>query len=69
LRTPIVNRKVFGGNRTAAGCQAQVIIRSTIQTCKQQQRKACGFLRDAICGVVRSIFQTATGASPIPAPW
>ncbi len=67
LRTPIVNRKVFGGNRTAAGCQAQVILSSTIQSCKQQQRSAFGFLRDAICGVVRSIFQAATGASPIPA--
>ncbi len=66
LRTPIVNRKVFGGNGTAAGCQAQVILSSTIQSCKQQQRSAFGFLRDAMCGVVRSIFQAATGASPIP---
>ena len=67
LRTPIVNRKVFGGNRTEAGCQAQVIPCSAIQTCKQQKRSAFAFLRDAVCGVVHSIFQTLSGASSIPA--
>jgi transposase len=60
LRTPIVNRKVFGGNRTDAGCQAQVITSSTIQTCKQQQRSAFTFLRDAVCGLAQSIFQVVT---------
>lgn len=55
LRTPIVNRKVFGGNRTAAGCRAQETTSSTIQTCKQQKRSAFAFLRDAVCGLVASI--------------
>jgi transposase len=64
LRTPIVNRKVFGGNRTEAGCEAQVITSSTIQTCKQQQRSAFSFLHDAVCGLVQSVFKTVTGASP-----
>jgi transposase len=64
LRTPIVNRKVFGGNRTDAGCEAQVITSSTIQTCKQQKRSAFGFLRDTVCGLAQSIFQTLTQASP-----
>ena len=58
LRTPIVNRKVFGGNRTAAGCRAQEIASSTIQTCKQQKRSAFAFLRDAVCGFVASILRT-----------
>lgn len=57
LRTPIVNRKVFGGNRTDAGCRAQEIAGSTIQTCKQQKRSAFAFLRDAVCGLVDSIFR------------
>lgn len=61
LRTPIVNRKVFGGNRTDAGCRAQVITSSTIQTCKQQQRSAFGFLRDAVCGLTKSIFTMVAG--------
>ena len=63
LRTPIVNRKVFGGNRTDAGCQAQVITSSTIQTCKQQKRSAFSLLRDAVCGLAQSIFQAVTGTS------
>src|SRR5712692_1819542 len=64
LRTPIVNRKVFGGNRTDAGCQAQVITASTIQTCRQQKRSAFAFLRDAVCGLVQSIFSAVLGKSP-----
>jgi transposase len=64
LRTPIVNRKVFGGNRTEAGCEAQVITASTIQTCRQQKRSAFSFLRDAICGLVQSIFHTVPVESP-----
>jgi transposase len=61
LRTPIVNRKVFGGNRTDAGCQAQSITSSTIQTCKQQKRSAFAFLRDTVCGLAQSIFVAVTG--------
>lgn len=71
LRTPIVNRKVFGGNRTDAGCQAQVITASTIQTCKQQEQSGFAFIRDAVCGLARSIFAAVTGGSPSasdPAP-
>jgi transposase len=60
LRTPIVNRKVFGGNRTEAGCHAQVITGSTIQTCRQQQRSAFRFLRDTVCGLAKSIFNAVT---------
>jgi transposase len=67
LRTPIVNRKVFGGNRTGAGCRAQEIASSTIQTCKQQKRSAFAFLRDAVCGLVETIFRTAS-SPPLPAP-
>jgi transposase len=61
LRLPISNRKIFGGNRTDAGCQAQVIICSTIQTCRQQKRSAFAFIRDAVCGLAQSIFSVVTG--------
>ena len=60
LRTPIVNRKVFGGNRTDAGCRAQEITSSTIQTCKQQHRSAFAFVRDVVCGLLDSIFRIPT---------
>jgi Transposase IS66 family len=61
LRTPIVNRKVFGGNRADAGCQAQATTSSTIQTCKQQQRSPFRFIRDAVCGLAQSIFTAVSG--------
>jgi transposase len=66
LRTPIVNRKVFGGNRTKAGCRAQVITSSTIQTCRQQKRSAFAFLRDAVRGLAQSIFTAVTGRRHLP---
>jgi transposase len=33
LKAPIVNRKVWGGNRTDAGGAAQAVTRSVLQTC------------------------------------
>jgi transposase len=67
LRTPIVNRKVFGGNRTDAGCRAQEITSSTIQTCKQQTHSAFAFLRDVVCGLAQSIFRIASERQQAPA--
>ncbi len=60
-RTPIVNRKVFGG-------QAQAVTRSTIQTCKQQQRSPLAFLRDTLCGLATSIFTAVTGSPQTATP-
>ncbi len=37
LKTPIVSRKVWGGNRTEAGARARSrVLQSTLATCKQQ---------------------------------
>jgi transposase len=33
LKTPIVNRKVWGGNRTILGAEAQAVTCSVLQTC------------------------------------
>lgn len=73
LRLPISNRKISGGNRTDAGCQAQVVTASTIQTCRLQKRSAFAFLRDAVCGLAESIFSAVLGEStsssePLPMP-
>ena len=65
LRTPIVNRKVFGGNRTDAGCRAQEITSSTIQTRKQQKQSAFAFIRHAICGLVQSILRLTSQSCPL----
>jgi transposase len=66
LRTPIVNRKVFGGNRTDAGCRAQEITSSIIQTRKQQKHSAFTFIRHAVCGLAQSIL-SLTSQSRQPA--
>jgi len=48
LRPAVVNRKVWGGNRTAAGAQAQAILASVLQTCRQQRRDALDFLSQTL---------------------
>ena len=44
LRPAIVNRKVWGGNRTWAGAQDQSILMSAIRTCEQRAREPFAFL-------------------------
>ncbi len=39
LKVPIVNRKVWGGNRTHAGADAQAVTSSVLQTCKRLFQK------------------------------
>jgi transposase len=56
LRGPIVNRKVWGGNRTPAGKEAQEVISSVLATCSQRARNATSFIKQAICGFVGSLF-------------
>src|SRR4029079_6746681 len=36
IRPAVVNRKVWGGNRTAAGARAQGVLLSVIETCRPQ---------------------------------
>jgi transposase len=44
IRPAVVNRKVWGGNRTWPGAQAQAILMSVLRTCQQQSRNALEFL-------------------------
>ena len=44
IRPAVVNRKVWGGNRTEAGAKAQGILTSVLQTCKQQGKAALDFV-------------------------
>ncbi len=60
LRTPIVNRKVWGGNRSPPGVKAQEIDTSVIATCKKRARCAISFISQALCGSVGSLFTTAS---------
>jgi|SRR5262245_3287862 len=56
LRGPIVNRKVWGGNRTHAGKEAQEVISSVLATCTKRALRAADFIKQAICGFVGSLF-------------
>ena len=60
LKVPIVNRKVWGGNRTPAGGKAQEVNSSVIATCTKRVQNAITFISQALCGFVGSLFTTAT---------
>jgi transposase len=48
IRPAVVNRKVWGGNRTQAGAQAQGILSSVLQTCKKQGKAALDFVSQTL---------------------
>jgi transposase len=48
IRPAVVNRKVWGGNRTAAGARAQGALMSVIETCRRQARSALDFVSDTL---------------------
>jgi transposase len=48
IRPAVVNRKVWGGNRTPAGASAQGIVTSVLQTCKQQAKSALDFVSQSL---------------------
>ena len=50
IRPAVVNRKVWGGNRTAAGAEAQSILMSVLRTCHQQARYSMAFIRQTLLG-------------------
>jgi transposase len=56
LKTPIVNRKVWGGNRTDNGGEAQAVIGSVLQTCKNKAVNAYTFFSHAFHGVLGNLF-------------
>ena len=50
LRPAVVNRKVWGGNRTWAGARAQAVLMSVWRTCWQQGRSALDLLSQLLRG-------------------
>jgi transposase len=48
IRPAVVNRKVWGGNRTAAGAQAQGILMSVIETCRRQTHSALNHISQTL---------------------
>jgi transposase len=56
LKTPIVNRKVWGGNRTDAGGVAQAVTASVLQTCHNRAVDVFTFFSNAFRGVLGNLF-------------
>ena len=56
LKTPIVNRKTFGGNQDPAGARAQATHSSVLHTCKNRTLDFVSFVSEALCGWVASLF-------------
>jgi hypothetical protein len=52
----IVNRKVWGGNRTQNGAETQAMTSSVLQTCKYKAIDAFAFVSNAFCGVFGNLF-------------
>jgi transposase len=50
VRPAVVNRKVWGGNRTEAGAAAQGVLSSVLRTCKQQAKSAVDFVSQTLRG-------------------
>jgi transposase len=49
IRPAVVNRKVWGGNRTEAGAAAQSILMSVLFTAKKQGRDVVEFMSQVLC--------------------
>ena len=64
IRPAVVNRKVWGGNRTEAGAEAQGVILSVLETCKQQLVSGFSYVRDTLCHGFASLFTR----TPTPVP-
>lgn len=54
MRAGVVNRKVWGGNRTWRGAQTQQVITSVIRTCRQQGIRVIDAIVDTLRGVTMS---------------
>jgi transposase len=51
IRPAVVNRKVWGGNRTPVGAQAQSVLMSVMETCRRQTRSALDYISQTLRSV------------------
>ena len=48
IRPAVVNRKVWGGNRTSAGSKAQGVLMSVLETCRRQTHSVIDYISQAL---------------------
>ena len=61
LRVPIVNRKVWGGNRTKVGAEAQEVTSSVLATGHKRKCNPFTFVSPALRGMLGSLFGSSGG--------
>ena len=59
LRPAVVNRKVWGGNRTGRGASAQGVLLSVLRTLGQRGACALTWLRQALCSPTHALLPSA----------
>ena len=60
IRPAVVNRKVWGGNRTWKGAETQAALMSVMQTCLQRAVSPVGFLLQALTSPTGNLLITST---------
>jgi transposase len=60
IRPAVVNRKVWGGNRTEAGARAQGVLLSVLRTCWQAGRSALDFISQTLRAFGNPLLQQPT---------
>jgi transposase len=63
MRPAVVNRKVWGGNRTWPGARAQAILLSVLRTCQQQTLDVFAYISQTLRGAITSLFPRLQTAS------
>ena len=48
IRPAVVNRKVWGGHRTAAGAKAQGVLMSVLETCRRQGHAVVDYISQTL---------------------
>ena len=64
IRPAVVNRKVWGGNRTPGGAACRSVLMSVLETCRQHGRSALDYVSQVLRGVVISVIKPT--AQPLP---
>lgn len=60
IRPAVVNRKVWGGNRTKTGARAQGVLMSVLETCRRQTRSAVDYLSQTLRAATNLLLKRPT---------
>jgi transposase len=64
IRPAVVNRKVWGGNRTWVGARAQSVLMSVLETCRRTGRSGLEFVSQTLCAYGNPLLPTPLLLTP-----